>query len=215
MRLTDRRLELVSAVVLSSAALASSWASYQGSLWDGEQAAAYSRANVLRIQATDARREGDARQADQRAMFIEWLNAIADRDETRAGFYRERFPEEFRPAFNAWLRDRPRANPSATPTPFLAREYDPPGHAAAAALDAKAEATFAEGERANTISDAFGQSATILASALFFGGILQVFDSRSVKAGLLLVAALAALFGVLRMAGLPVQVLGLAPLGYR
>lgn len=203
--------EAASATVLSLAALASSWAGYQSSVWNGDQAAAYSRASAYRVYATRDRLEGDTREAATVAIFTQWLGAQAEGEHELARFYQARFPAEFRPAFNAWINDRPLENPSAEPTPFSMPQYRAPGRAVAADLEAKAATVFAAGERANRVSDAYGQGATFLAMALFFGGIGQVFTMRSVRVVLLLIAALATAAGLARMFALPAQVLGLAP----
>ena len=73
----DGWMEVACAVVLSASALMTSWASYQASLWDGEQAALYSRANAFRIQASQAALEGDAREAIEVNLFTSWLTAPA------------------------------------------------------------------------------------------------------------------------------------------
>jgi len=184
------RLEVASAVILSIAALASSGASYQAGLWDGEQAAHYSQAGALRVEASRA--------------------ALEDK---LAEFFQARFPAGFRPAFNAWLADHPLTNPSAPPTPFATSAYRSPGRAEANALDAKADQTFQKGQYDNAVSDAFGQGATVLAIALFFAGIGQVFKARGTRIALLTVAGLALVVGLLRLLSLPLQVLGLGPPG--
>jgi hypothetical protein len=205
---TVDRIEVASAIVLSIAALASSWATYQASLWDGEQAAHYSETNSLRTQASRAAIEGDALASVELRMFEGWLEAKARNEEGLAAFYQARFPNSFKPAFNAWLADRPLTNPSAPQSPFVTPTYRRPGKAAADALDTMAEETFQKGQLANHVSDAFQQSATMLAVALFFGGIGQVFRQRGTRIALLTVAGVALVTGLLRMFSLPIQVLG-------
>lgn len=206
-------VEIANAVVLSFAALASSWAVYQAELWDGEQAAHYAQANTLRTQASRIAVEGDTLAAVEAQLFNAWLTAKANGDEALASFYQARFPEHMKPAFNAWLAQRPLINPSAAPTPFATREYQFPGRRSASQLDARADQNFRAGQRDNAISDAFQQSATLLAVALFFGGIGQVFKLPSARIGLLAVATIALVAGILRLISLPVQVLGLATPG--
>jgi hypothetical protein len=203
------RIEIASAVILSIAALASSWAAYQAGLWDGEQAARYSETNTLRTQASRAAIEGDALAGVEIRVFDSWLEAKARKDEALAAFYQARFPANLKPAFNAWLADRPLTNPSAPPTPFVTPAYKRPGRAAADALDAKSDKTFQEGQYANAVSDAFQQSSTMLAVALFFGGIGQVFKTQGPRVALLTVAGLALVAGLIRLFSLPIQVLGL------
>lgn len=203
------RLETASAVVLSLAALASSWAVYQASLWDGEEAAQYSRTNALRIQASRAALEGDALASAELQIFGAWLEATARGDDELAAFYQARFPAGLRTAFDAWMADDPMSNPTAPPTPFATPDYRRPGLDAARRLDQQADASYAAGRRANRIADAFQQSSTVLAVALFFGGIGQVFSRTTPRLVLLAVACVALLAGLLRLVSLPVEILGL------
>jgi hypothetical protein len=205
------RLEVASAVVISIAALASSAASYQAGLWDGQQAAHYSNANTLRVQASRAALEGEAQRAIEAQVFAGWLDAKARGDDRMAGFFEARFPPDFKPAFNAWMADRPLSNPAAPASPFNTTAYRRPGAQEAKALDAQAEKTFAFGQYANAVSDAFQQGATMLAVALFFGGIGQVFRGKGARIALLTVAGLALVAGLLRIVSLPLQVLGFGP----
>jgi hypothetical protein len=126
-----------------------------------------------------------------------------------ARFYEKRFPPTMKAAFDKWLASRPLANPTAAPTPFAMPDFRRPGAAEAAELDRKAGQTFEAGQQANAVSDAFQQSATILALALFFGGIGQVFQGRAARLGLIAVAAVALVVGILRMISLPVLLIGL------
>jgi hypothetical protein len=203
------RLETASAVVLSLAALASSWAVYQASLWEGEEASQYSRTNALRIQASRAALEGDALASAELQTFGAWLEATARGDRELAAFYQARFPAGLRMAFDAWMADDPMSNPKAPPTPFATSDYRRPGQAASRRLDQQADASYAAGRRANRLADAFQQSSTVLAVALFFGGIGQVFSRTTPRLVLLAVACLALLAGSLRLLSLPMQILGL------
>ena len=201
-------LEIASAIIISVAGLGSSWASYQAGLWDGEQATQYTRANALRTQASRAALEGDALAVVESHMFGAWLDAKARGQEQLAAFYQARFPPGMKPAFNAWLAQRPLHNPSAPPTPFAAAPYQRPGLAAAQELDRQGDQTFAKGQHANAVSDAFEQGATVLALALFFGGIGQVFKVRTARLVLLVIAGAAVVVGFLRLFSLPLQILG-------
>lgn len=207
------RLEAASAIVLSIAALASSWASYQAGLWDGEQAAHYSRTNALRIEASRIALEGDALAGVEVQMFGAWLGAKANGQQKLAAFYEARFPRTFKPVFHRWLQDNPLEDPSAPPTPFATEGYRRPGLAQSQALDRQAEKIFQEGQYANAVSDGFEQGATMLALALFFGGIGQVFQGRTARICLLTVAVIGLVVGLTRLISLPVQILGLHPPG--
>jgi hypothetical protein len=206
-------LEMLSAIILSIAALASSWATYQSGLWDGEQAANYSSANALRIEASRVALEGDALAGVEVQLFTSWLDAKVHNEDALAKFYEARFPPTLKPAFERWLQSHPLTNTSAPPTPFAHDNYTRPGAAMARDLDRKAQQTFAAGQYANTVSDAFQQGATMLALSLFFGGIGQVFKERAPRIGLLTVAGVTLILGLLRVFTLPAQILGLVSPG--
>ena len=206
-------LEIASAIIISVAGLGSSWANYEAGLWDGEQAAHYSQANAKRVQATRVALEGDALEAVENHMFSAWLDAKARGDEQLAAFYQARFPAGMKPAFNEWLGQQPLKNPSAPPTPFATTAYQRPGLAQSQKLDQQADETFNKGQYANAVSDAFEQGSTVLALALFFGGIGQVFKMRTTRMILLVIAGVAVVGGFLRLFSLPIQVLGLGPPG--
>ena len=98
-------------MLLVVAALATSWSSYQATRWNGEQAAAAGRTNAIRIEA--ARADGLARSQTQVdvATFIAWADADRRGETEVADFYVDRFRPEFRPAYDAWIADRPLDRP--------------------------------------------------------------------------------------------------------
>jgi hypothetical protein len=199
----DGWMEVVIAIVLSAGGLMTSWASYQAALWDGEQAAHYSRANALRVMATRVRLESDARHAVEINLFNGWLEAKAKEDERLAGFYQVRFPADMLPAFQAWVELKPLKNPNAPLSPFAMPGYRPEGLAQSQRLETQADATYATGQNANTVSDLFTQGAVFLATAMFFGGIGQVFKVRPVRLVLLAVAVVTCVIGLARIITLP------------
>lgn len=201
-------MEIASAVVLSIAALASSWASYQAGLWDGEQASHYSRTNALRTEASRVILEGDALAGVEVQIFGAWLTAKANGQPKLAQFYEARFPPHFKPAFHLWQQDDPLNDPSAPPTPFATAAYRRPGLEKSQALERQADKEFQAGQYANAVSDGFEQGATMLALSLFFGGIGQVFKGRTARIFLLAVGGVSLVVGLLRLFSLPMQILG-------
>lgn len=199
----DGWIEMLIATVLSVAGLMTSWSSYQAALWDGEQAAHYSRANALRVLASRAQQQVEAHRAIEAGLFNAWLQAKAGGEDALAAFYEARFPPDLKPAFLAWLAKHPLKNPAAPQTPFSTGAYHPAGEEQARKLDAEADATFNTGQEDNRISDVFTQGTVFLAMALFFGGIGQVFKIRAVRLGLLLIAIVSCAVGLATIVALP------------
>src|SRR5262245_36646835 len=185
-----RVIEIVSAVLLAAAAVATAWCSYQSTRWGGVQANAYSRASASRIQATqEATAAGQLRIVDV-TVFTQWLDAFANGEDELATFYRERFRDEFQPAFQAWIATRPRTNPDAPNSPFEMPQYKLAADASARKLEAEAEAFAAQARQANQRSDNYVLGVVLFALALFFTGVStqRFFKSHRVRLALLGVA---------------------------
>jgi hypothetical protein len=197
-------IEIITAVVLSVAGLLTTWSSFQSSLWSGHQAAYYTQANAIRVRASTAALEGDARSMVQLNLFNAWLTAAASDNTKLADFYRARFPPELRGPFDAWLNTHPLTNPAAPPSPFGNAIIGRQGSEASRKLDAEADATFAEGQRARLTADSFERTTVFFAISLFFGGIAQVFGMQSVRLGLVVVAIASCAFAIFHLIGLPI-----------
>lgn len=196
-------VEIVAALVLSIAALLTSWAGFQAALWDGEQAAHYAQAGAARVEAgLLATQRGQGEAADL-VLFTQWLDAYAQRETRLQAFYRSRFRPEFARAFEAW-RKRDIRDPGAPATPFAMPDYHPRHAAEAVATEARANALFDRGQRDNQTSDRFVQSTVVLALALFLGGIGQTFQRMRVRLALNGFAALACIWGLFQLVALPV-----------
>src|SRR6266496_4622134 len=119
----DRRLEVVSTVLLALATVATAWSGYQATRWSGEQTKAYNRANAARLESSRASNLANTQVLVDVTTFAQWVNAYARSETKLAGFYLERFRREFRPAVNAWVATDPLRNPRAPLTPFVMPQY--------------------------------------------------------------------------------------------
>lgn len=198
-----RLVETVTAVVLSVAGLMASWASHQGAIWNGMQSVHFGRANFERGAASRARFEGDMVRSVQIDLFSDWIEAKSRGNEALAQFYRTRMPENFHDQFEAWLATRPLDDPKAPPTPFAMPGYRTPGFEEAARAEKEAETQFALGEAASRTSYAYNRAGVVLATAMFFGGIGQVFRQTSVRFTLAAVSIVTWLIGLQMLLTIP------------
>ena len=106
-----------------SAAVATAWSSDQANRWNGEQAKTTAKVNATRIAAARASGLANAQTQVDIATFIQWVEARASGNVALEEFYVDRFRDEFRPAFDAWLATDPLVDPDAPPTPFVMDEY--------------------------------------------------------------------------------------------
>ena len=137
-------------------------------------------------------------------MFTNWVNAFAHEDLQLAEFYMNRFRDEFKPAFEAWMATDPVNNPDAPETPFSMPEYQLDKAAEADRLEKEAEATFAEGTAANETSDKYILNTVFLASVLFLGGIATRFKAMSARWVIILFSLAILIFGLINLLTYPV-----------
>ena len=202
---TRNRHEVVATVLLAVAAVATAWASYQATRWNGEQARATSRTNALRIEA--AREAGMARSQIEIdiATFIEWVDAHATGEAELQQFYLQRFRPEFKPAFDAWVATDPFTNPDAPPTPFAMEEYQPEARTEAERLDQETEESAAVVSRNIQRSANYVLCVVLFAVALFFAGMSTKLQRSGLRTITLTIGCLVFLGAAVWMATFPVS----------
>jgi len=181
----DRRewlAEVAATVLLALAAVATAWSGYQASQWHGEQALASSRATATRVESTRAAGEANRQVQVDVATFTQWTDAFAQGDARLAAFYRARFRDEFRPAFERWLASRPLRNPEAAKTPFELPEYRLQASEDADRLEAEAEAAGEEVRTDVERAERYVLAVVLFATAIALAGIgarMRLFPIRA------------------------------------
>jgi hypothetical protein len=200
-----QKLEIYAAILLSFAALGSSWSGYQSARWSGVQSTKYSQANAMRVESTRASTAAGQLQSIDVQLFTHWLNAYAVDNQKLEQFYSKRFRAEFLPAFEIWLKSDPMNNPKAVPSPFGLPEYKLALNEQAAQAEAEAARIFQEGQAANQQSDDYVLNTVALSMVMFLVSIAGASHSIPARIGLLVVAALICGFGVYHLAVFPIN----------
>ncbi len=164
-------VEVGAAILLACAAVATAWSSYQATRWNGEQAKTASRVNKTRIDASRAADRANALTQVDIATFIQWVDAYAQDETELEAFYRTRFRDEFKPAFDAWIATRPLESSGAAPTPFALPEYRLASAEEATRLDDEAEVLAAQVRRDIQRASNYVLAVVLFAVALFFAGM--------------------------------------------
>jgi len=192
-------------VVVAAAALATSWAGFQASMWSSEQTTHANRAFRLRTSSTLATtRAGQQRLVDVQ-LFTSWLGAYAQQDARLTAFYEQRFRPEFLPAFHAWVASRPLQSRNAAPSPFALPEYRLAEETEAQRLAHAADDESAKSQHANRVNDGYVFDAIILATVLFFGSTAQQSAVTRMRLVLLGVALMTCVVGVYRLLAAPLS----------
>ncbi|MGD2100643.1 MAG: hypothetical protein PVG83_00245 [Acidimicrobiia bacterium] len=213
------RIELLATIVMAAAAILTAWAAFQSSKWSGVQAIEYSSANAARIESTRLDTQAGQLTSIDVDVFLSWLEAVQselDRglevvtddgyvplEGTLSAFFYERMRDEFRPALDTWLADRPLLNPDAPATPFDTGEYEL--EAARAADDKLSEASehTSLALDANQNSDSHVLVAVALALAIFFAGVSSKLEARRNRWIAIALATLIFLGAAATLAALP------------
>jgi hypothetical protein len=184
----DTRLDVIAAVLLALATVATAWSGYQASRWNGEQAKAGARANAARIESAKAAGLANTQTQVDVATFTSWVDAYAQGQTELADFYFKRLRREFKPAVVAWIATRPRRNPEAPLSPFAMPEYRLAARAASDRLEATANAYAAKAVTNIEHSTNYVLAVVLFAAVLFFAGTSMRLQSAALRRGLLGVA---------------------------
>ena len=200
------RLDVASTVLLAMATVATAWSAYQAREWTGRQALSTSHATAARItENRDAALANRQVQIDV-ATFTQWLNARAERHPELARFYEQRFRDEFKPAFAAWLATRPLTNRAAPETPFAMPQYRLAAQTAAQRQEASAAASSNDAKDANERANDYMLATVLFACALFFAGISSKLQTESARTWVLGLGCVLFVGTVIYLATLPAQV---------
>lgn len=200
----DKRLEIITVVILGFAALATAWSGYQASLWDGIQSSYYSQAGGARTNAAQQRTAANQFRLADLSVFENYIDAVLLERPEVADFYFQRFRDDFRPAFEAWIALDPLNNPEAPPSPFAMPEYQLPQEAEGDRLETRADELFAAGEDANTISDVYTLTTLLFAAVLFFAAMAERFEYLGAQVSLLVIAGIGLVVGLSIALGQPI-----------
>jgi hypothetical protein len=198
--------ELLVTVLLVTAAVATSWSSYQATRWNGEQAKAAGRTSAIRIDAARAASLAEAQTEVDVATFIAWADADRRGETEHAEFYTDRFRPEFRTAFSAWIATDPLENPTAPQTPFAMPEYQVAAVEEAADLDQEAEASAADVARNIQRASNYVLTVVLYTIVLLFAGMSTKMGSRRVRTGMIAAGYLVLLTTIVWVATFPVSV---------
>ncbi len=138
-------------------------------------------------------------------LFSQYINAYAASNETLARFYSDRFRDEAKSAFQAWMATRPFENKSAPPHPFMTNFYQPRLMMKAAMDEDEGQRLWSQAGEAGRVSRSYVLITVLLASALFCGGTASKFEGLWIRRGALAVGLAAFLFAVERLWLLPIQ----------
>jgi hypothetical protein len=187
---TEKVLEMIEAFVLALVAVATAWSGYQAARWDGHRAQLFAQSAELRVGAEELDTLAGQDRIYDIATFNSWIAAKVGGSQRLAAIFENRFRDEYRNAFTAWLKTDPFKNPKALPGPVFVPEYRSAKREEAKRLNVEAIAIFKRGTQAGDIGDRYVRITVLLATVLLIIAIGQRFQVTSVRTALLITAFL-------------------------
>ncbi|WP_455282573.1 hypothetical protein [[Eubacterium] cellulosolvens] len=188
---TNVWIAVISSTLLLMATVATAFCVFQATLWTGKQAIYFGEASAHRIESVRASNNAIAQIQIDAALFVDWATATSQNNTILADFLEERFREEFRPAFYAWLSLGDLSKTEIPPgTPFELTEYQPEEMKKSQELLEKARESFAKGSEANEINDRYISSTVMFAIVLFLTGIEPRWQKAKVKIAMTVAATI-------------------------
>ncbi|SFK97174.1 DUF4337 family protein [Geodermatophilus ruber] len=174
----ERRLEIIAAVLLGLAAVATAWSAYWSAIFGGNAIQGYAQANTFTSQVSEAYGEGDTQKAFDQSLFVTYAAELfrGDPEGLAAYIYSDVATDEFRAAID-WFN----TTGDEVISPFdvdSGSPYAVPGYERGNGYLAEADAAYQEAVAADDKGDRFDLAAVFLALSLFFGGIATVFKRR-------------------------------------
>ncbi len=185
-------IDLLSALLLSAAVVASAFSAWQASLWSGEQATLFAEASTARIESSRETAIALTRLSYDAGTFADAATAFTNGNQEAVDLYSERLlRDEFRVFVDKWLELDPLNNPDAPRTPFELDGFTETYMAESMRLSEIAGGKFESGKEANRNNDNFILATVLFASVLFFSGISTKFKSARVRVLSIAIATLA------------------------
>jgi hypothetical protein len=195
--------EVIAAVLLGLAMLASAWSAYQSGLWNGIQTFRLAEANGAGRQAAAKDMYGNQLRGIDAVMFERYVSALSEKNHQLAEFLFQRFRPEMKVAVEAWLATQPLKNPSAPLTPFTMAEYSLVVAKEAQRLHEEETKKFTEARKANKISDTYLLLTVLFGIVRFLSGIAAAFEKPRLRVVILALATVTMTAATIAMAFLP------------
>ena len=199
------RLEILIAVLLGLAAVATAWAGYQASLMDGEALQAYSQSTIKSDEASFFYSQGNQTAIEDNALFAEYAKAnwSGNPDDADLAEYLKNnlMSDELAQAVDWWNEqtDESLESPFVDQNPYLASLESEVSYGEAESLEAESKQLFADGTKRDDTGDEYTLATVILATSLFLLGIAGVFRVFYVRVGLMILGTVLLVIPVIQI----------------
>jgi hypothetical protein len=198
--------EPLALVLLSLATVGTAWCSFQAAVWGGVSQRTMNLSAIAGRRATGNELQSLQLRLADVMLFSQYINARAGSNESLAQFYADRFRDEAKTAFAAWMATYPFENTNAPAHPFVTNLYQPRLLAEAQVAEGESKQLWQQAGDAGRNSRSYVLITVLLASALFCGGTASKFEVLWIRRAVLALGLAAFVFAAVRLALLPIQI---------
>jgi hypothetical protein len=227
--------EPIALVLLSLATVGTAWCSYQAAVWGAVSQRTMNLSAAASRRAAAAQLQSHQMALLDVLLFTQYINArVASSSNGMAGpegpstlhpqptttnnsgrhasdhaglaqFYADRFRNEAKTAFDAWMATRPFENSNAPPHPFVTNLYQPRLLTEAALAEDESQRLWQQAGEAGRNGRSYVLITVLFTSALFCGGTASKFDALWVRRAVLALGLTAFMFAAIRLLLLPTR----------
>jgi hypothetical protein len=199
-------LEMTGAILMSLAALLSTWCGFQNSRWSGVDSSKLTEVNLKHSIAMEKTLVLNQQYAADGMMTLNFTNAVVEGKQNLIDFYMKGMRPELKKIMAKWLYSRNLIDSNAYPHPMAMPEYLDlynKQYAEGEKLRREAQASWKIASHAGRVADNYLLLSILFSAILFLGGIESKFDLMKVRIMLLSLSGLLFLFSLYRLILLP------------
>ncbi|MBN1165600.1 MAG: hypothetical protein JXA44_00555 [Methanospirillaceae archaeon] len=198
------KIDVIFAILLLIATLSSAFCVYQATRWNGIQAIDFGNSATFRTESLKAATLANTQTIIDVQAFTSWVDAVSNHDEKRALFLKERFRDEFKPAFEVWISEAEGESGLIIPegTPFDLTQYHIANSYKSKELEDKAAMAFLNAKNDNENGDQYIFNTVLFAIVLFFCGIYSKWETPRIRIALLAVTLVVFCFALYNLLSL-------------
>jgi len=178
------RVEQIIAIMLGLAAIVTAWTAFQGSQLGDKVQESFSEGIRASDQASQEYNTAVATDNRDQAIFLEYAKALVAEDEVTSTYiYESLMSPELAAAIDWWVEQPDEGGPDS---PFVEENpnWDDSSWAAAAELEAQAQAYFDEAKDADANGDDFDLLEVIVTLSLFLFGVASLVRQQKIQVAL-------------------------------
>lgn len=206
--LSNETIDIITAILLMLATIASTWCAYQSNLWNGIQTFNLADANALSRLASENRMEALEKRGLEGSFLVTYIEAMARGDKKLADFYFSRFDSTLQHTTTEWLKHKPFVNPDAPRSPLRMEGFVLNEDIIAEKQKQASEDKHADAQHANVVSDTYVLYTVLFGVILFFCGIGSSARSHRTRIFCLFVASILFVIILALLTKLPVTGVG-------